>query len=83
MLHVGLLHGNGNGDAIDDTLSRLLGRRPTTFERYLRDHLHLWQPDNGQSATPSEPETTRTASPDSTTRSPRMVQNSSPLRGPT
>lgn len=41
VLHVGLRY--GQAERVDETLPRLLGRRATTFERYVTDHAHLWQ----------------------------------------
>ncbi len=51
LLHVGLRY--GQAEKVDETLPRLLGRRATTLERYLRDHIHLWEPRSPRST--SEP----------------------------
>ena len=40
LLHVGLRF--GQAQAVDETLARLLGRPPRTFEDYVRDHRELW-----------------------------------------
>lgn len=41
VLHVGLRF--GQGEAVDPTLARLLGRPPTTLAEYIDDHAALWR----------------------------------------
>ncbi len=41
VLHVGLRFGQGEG--LDPTLARLLGRPPRTLATYIHDHLELWR----------------------------------------